>query len=83
MTIKTALKQYLKNRLENGSPFISSHEFEDARNYIKDLTNLKHNVSTIERAWRELRKDGEVKTLNARIAGKRENTWKIISVNIL
>jgi hypothetical protein len=81
MTIKTALKQYLKNRLTSGSPFISSHEFEDARNFIKLTTDVNHNVSTIERAWRQLRIDGEIYTVNANIPGKREHTWKIISVS--
>ena len=83
MTINEVLKQYLIKRLDNGSPFISSHEFEDVRDHIKAVTGLRHNVSTIERVWRKLRENNEVQTLNADIPGKREKVWKIVSVNIL
>jgi len=81
MTINKALKEYLNYRLINHMPFISSHEFEDARDYIKEKTGNRHNVSTIERAWRKMRENGDIQTINATIPRSREKTWKIIKVN--
>tara|TARA_X000000368_G_scaffold245987_2_gene194337 strand:- start:1825 stop:2106 length:282 start_codon:yes stop_codon:yes gene_type:complete len=80
ITTEEALSAYLKHRLSINANYISSHEMEDARNWIKSTYSKLHTVDTISRAWRLLREKGKVKVREEKIPGRKETTWKIIEV---
>ena len=78
MKLEKALSEYLKWRKNVGADYISTHEFEHARDWIKEKYNKVHTVGTIDREWRRLRSKGVVEVKSATVPGKREKTWKII-----
>ena len=80
LTISIMLSEYLRWRKSVGAEYISTHEFEHARDWIKEKFNKLHTLGTIDREWRRMRASGIVEVKPAKIPGKREQTWKIIEV---
>ena len=81
LTITKMLSEYLRWRKTVGAEYISTHEFEHARNWIKETFNKLHTVGTLDREWRRMRAAGVVEAKLAKVPGKREQTWKIIEVH--
>ena len=79
-TIAKMLSEYLRWRKSVGAEYISTHEFEHARDWIEEKFHKLHTVGTLDREWRRMGAKGVVRVKPANIPGKREQTWKIIEV---
>jgi len=80
LTIEDSLTSYLRYRLSINAGYISSHEMESARDWIRAEYNKQHTVDSISRAWRLLREKGIVKVREEKIPGRKQMTWKILEV---
>ena len=83
ITVDSMLIEWLESRVTNGCPAIATHEFDDARHYMNRKYKRMHTTATIERAWRKLREEKQIKTLDASILGSKEERWWIVKINTL
>ena len=79
-SLEAYLVEYLRYRLSINAGYISSHEFESARNWILSKKRKTYNIDTISRTWRKLRESGKVKAKEQKMPGSREMTWKIVEI---
>ena len=84
-TTKSIIKDWLNDKLLNGSTIVKSHEFEiDLVNYGKIFWGVKKLPSAYSRAWRQIRSEQDYNDLNVtavkqvKTKGK-EGTWELIT----
>ena len=84
-TVKSIMKQWLRNRLDLGINTIASHEIEtDLVSYGKEYWGKLHTPSTYSRAWRNLKSgkeldDIDVSSIKEVKTKSAETTWKLIT----
>jgi len=79
-SLEAYLIDYLRYRLSINAGYISSHEFESARDWILQNKDKRYNVDTVTRTWRKLRESGKVEAVEQKLPGSKQMTWKIVYI---
>ena len=80
VTVENMLIKWLSHRNNKGQFFFFNHNLDNCKSWIKENYNRTHNVSTIERAFRQIRETKKIQCLDASLANTKEKRWYVISL---
>ena len=80
ITVEKMLIRWLSHKNDKGDFFFHNHDLEDCKDWIEETFERTHNVSTIERAFRQVREDKKVhECRDASLPSCKEKRWYVIS----
>ncbi|MAF43938.1 MAG: hypothetical protein CMI54_07245 [Parcubacteria group bacterium] len=79
LTVEKMLIKWLSQQNSKGKFFFYNHNLEDCKDWIESTFKRTHNVSTIERAFRQIREDKKVQSRDASLPASAEKRWYVIS----
>ena len=81
MSLKETLLDYLRFRVANGRPVISSHELEEAKDWIFINKQKRTLTDSVSRCFRSLRESGEIEVFDSKMPHSKEGRWTIRKIN--